>query len=84
MGSDFRLVEGAPACSTSGSVPPSAAAVAKQLPLGAAPVVSTFSVVALLVVRALLGFIEKSGFTPFAYWRIFVGAIGLWGVLLFK
>ena len=41
-------------------------------------------VVALLVVRALLGFIEKSGFTPFAYWRIFVGAIGLWGVLLFK
>ena len=24
------------------------------------------------------------GFTPFAYWRIFVGALGLWGVLLFK
>ena len=41
-------------------------------------------VVALLVVRKLLDFIAKHGFAPFAYWRIFVGAIGLWGVLLFR
>jgi undecaprenyl-diphosphatase len=39
--------------------------------------------VALFVVRYLLDFISRNGFAPFAYWRIFVGAIGLWGVLLF-
>ena len=36
------------------------------------------------VVRFALNFIARNGFAPFAYWRIFVGAIGLWGVLLFK
>jgi undecaprenyl-diphosphatase len=41
-------------------------------------------IVALVVVRYVLDFIGKNGFAPFAYWRIFVGAIGLWGVLLFK
>jgi undecaprenyl-diphosphatase len=40
--------------------------------------------VALLVVRSLLDFVQRHGFAPFAYWRIFVGAIGLWGVLLFS
>ena len=35
------------------------------------------------VVRYLLDFVSKNGFALFAYWRIFVGAIGLWGVLLF-
>jgi undecaprenyl-diphosphatase len=40
-------------------------------------------VVAWLVVRYLLDFISRHGFAVFAYWRIFVGAIGLWGVLLF-
>jgi undecaprenyl-diphosphatase len=40
-------------------------------------------VVAVFVVRNLLDFISRSGFAPFAYWRIFVGALGLWGVLLF-
>jgi undecaprenyl-diphosphatase len=40
-------------------------------------------VVAWLVVRYLLDFISPHGFAVFAYWRIFVGAIGLWGVLLF-
>ncbi len=40
-------------------------------------------VTAVFVVRNLLDFISKQGFAPFAYWRIFVGAIGLWGVLLF-
>lgn len=39
--------------------------------------------VALFVVRNLLEFIGRNGFAPFAYWRIFVGALGLWGVLLF-
>ncbi|MEO8758483.1 MAG: undecaprenyl-diphosphate phosphatase [Devosia sp.] len=41
-------------------------------------------VVAYGVVRYALSFIQRHGFAPFAYWRIFVGAIGLWGVLLFK
>ncbi len=41
-------------------------------------------IVALLVIRRLLDFIGKHGFAPFAYWRIFAGALGLWGVLLFK
>ena len=39
---------------------------------------------AFFVVRYALDFIQRHGFTPFAYWRIFVGALGLWGVLLFK
>lgn len=39
---------------------------------------------AFFVVRYALGFIQRNGFSFFAYWRIFVGAIGLWGVLLFK
>jgi undecaprenyl-diphosphatase len=40
--------------------------------------------VAVVVVRYLLDFVSRNGFAPFAYWRIFFGAIGLWGVLLFK
>jgi undecaprenyl-diphosphatase len=39
---------------------------------------------AFFVVRYALDFINRHGFAPFAYWRIFVGAIGLWGVLLFR
>ncbi len=41
-------------------------------------------IMAWMVVRYALDFISRNGFAPFAYWRIFVGAIGLWGVLLFK
>jgi undecaprenyl-diphosphatase len=41
-------------------------------------------VTAFFVVRYLLDYVSKHGFAVFAYWRIFVGAIGLWGVLLFK
>ena len=40
-------------------------------------------VVAYFVVRFLLDYVSRHGFAVFAYWRIFVGAIGLWGVLLF-
>ena len=40
-------------------------------------------ILAFIVVRYALDFISRHGFAPFAYWRIFVGAIGLWGVLLF-
>jgi undecaprenyl-diphosphatase len=40
-------------------------------------------VVAYFVVRFLLEYVSRHGFSVFAYWRIFVGAIGLWGVLLF-
>ncbi len=41
-------------------------------------------IVAFFVVKFLLDYISRHGFAIFAYWRIFVGAIGLWGVLLFK
>ncbi len=41
-------------------------------------------ILAFIVVRYALDFIHHHGFAPFAYWRIFVGAIGLWGVLLFR
>jgi len=40
-------------------------------------------ITAFFVVRYLLDYISRHGFAIFAYWRIFVGAIGLWGVLLF-
>jgi len=40
-------------------------------------------VVGALVVRFLLDFVSRHGFAPFAYWRIFVGAAGIWGILLF-
>jgi undecaprenyl-diphosphatase len=39
-------------------------------------------VAALLVVRSLLDFVSRHGFTPFAYWRIAVGAAGLLGLWL--
>jgi undecaprenyl-diphosphatase len=41
-------------------------------------VVAFFS--ALLVVRKLLDFVASYGFAPFAYWRLFVGTIGLIGL----
>jgi undecaprenyl-diphosphatase len=40
-------------------------------------------ILAFIVVRYALDFVSRHGFAPFAYWRIFVGAVGLWGVLLF-
>ena len=41
-------------------------------------------VAAFFVVRYALDYIQRHGFAAFAYWRIFVGAVGLWAVLLFK
>jgi undecaprenyl-diphosphatase len=37
-------------------------------------------VTAILVVRALLDFVSRHGFAPFAWWRIIVGAAGLAGL----
>jgi undecaprenyl-diphosphatase len=37
---------------------------------------------ALLVVRALLDFVSRHGYAPFAYWRILVGSLGLLGLML--
>jgi undecaprenyl-diphosphatase len=37
----------------------------------------------LLVVRGFLDFISKHGFTPFAWWRIVVGSLGLAGLWVF-
>ena len=41
-------------------------------------------ITAFFVIRFALAYIQRHGFTPFAYWRIFAGALGLWAVLLFK
>lgn len=38
---------------------------------------------ALVVVRALLDFVSRHGFWPFAWWRILVGSIGLVGLMAF-
>lgn len=35
-----------------------------------------------IVVKHLLDFVTKHGFAPFAYWRIFIGTIGLIGLFL--
>ena len=39
-------------------------------------------VAALLVVRTVLDFVSRHGFTPFALWRILVGSLGLFGLWL--
>lgn len=39
-------------------------------------------VAALIVVRALLDFVGRHGYAPFAWWRIAVGSIGLIGLLI--
>jgi undecaprenyl-diphosphatase len=54
--------------------------------LGAAVIIGFAAafITAFFVVRYLLDYITRHGFAVFAYWRIFVGAIGLWALLLFK
>lgn len=37
---------------------------------------------AIFVVRGLLNFVTRHGFAPFAYWRIFIGSLGLIGLYL--
>lgn len=43
----------------------------------------TAFVAGLIVVRKLLDFVSNYGFTPFAWWRIVVGAAGLAGLLVY-
>jgi undecaprenyl-diphosphatase len=57
--------------------------IGSELGLGIAIGFAAAFLVGALVVRYLLDFVSKHGFAPFAYWRIFVGALGLWGILLF-
>jgi undecaprenyl-diphosphatase len=38
---------------------------------------------ALLVVRTLLAYVARHGYTPFAWWRILVGAAGLAGLIVY-
>jgi undecaprenyl-diphosphatase len=38
---------------------------------------------ALLVVKTLLDYVSRHGFTPFAWWRIVVGSAGLAGLLVY-
>ncbi len=40
----------------------------------------TAFIAGLFVVRGLLDFVSKHGFTPFAIWRIFIGTVGLIGL----
>ncbi len=58
--------------------------LSSELGLGIAVGFAAAFIAAFIVVRYALDFISRHGFAPFAYWRIFVGAIGLWGVLLFR
>jgi undecaprenyl-diphosphatase len=58
--------------------------ITSELGIGIALGFAAAFVTAFFVVRYLLDFIQRNGFSFFAYWRIFVGALGLWGVLLFK
>jgi undecaprenyl-diphosphatase len=58
--------------------------IASGLGLGIAIGFAAAFITAVAVVRWLLGYVSRHGFSLFAYWRIFVGALGLWGVLLFK
>lgn len=39
-------------------------------------------IAAIFVVRGLLNFVTRHGFAPFAYWRIFIGTLGLIGLYL--
>ncbi|WP_230531464.1 undecaprenyl-diphosphate phosphatase [Microvirga roseola] len=38
---------------------------------------------ALIVVKTLLDYVSRHGYTPFAYWRIIVGAAGLAGLMVY-
>jgi undecaprenyl-diphosphatase len=38
---------------------------------------------ALIVVNTFLAYVSRHGFTPFAWWRILVGAAGLAGLIVF-
>ena len=58
--------------------------ITNELGIGIAIGFAAAFVTAFFVVRYILDFIQRNGFAFFAYWRIFVGALGLWGVLLFK
>lgn len=57
--------------------------ITSELGIGIALGFAAAFIVGAIVVRYLLDFVSRHGFAPFAYWRIFVGAIGLWGILLF-
>lgn len=54
-----------------------------DLPIIATGFVFAF-VAAVVVVRKLLDFVSRRGYTPFAYWRIIVGITGLIGLLVWK
>ena len=43
----------------------------------------TAFVSALIVVKSLLGYVSRHGYTPFALWRIILGAAGLAGLIVF-
>jgi undecaprenyl-diphosphatase len=58
--------------------------IASGLGFGIALGFAAAFVTAVLIVRSLLDYVSRNGFAVFAYWRIFFGAIALWGVLLFK
>jgi len=47
-----------------------------DLPIIAVGFVAAF-IAALLVVRFLLGYVSRSGFALFAWWRLIVGTVGL-------
>ena len=57
--------------------------ITTDMGIGIAVAFAAAFLTAWLVVRHLLDFVSRHGFSFFAFWRIFVGAIGLWLLLLF-
>ena len=55
---------------------------ADDLPIIATGFVFAF-IAAIIVVRVLLNFVSKRGYSLFAYWRLIVGTLGLIGLLVF-
>lgn len=54
---------------------------ADDLPIIATGFIFAF-IAAIVVVRRLLDFVSRRGYTPFAYWRVLVGTLGLIGLLV--
>ncbi|QPC88552.1 undecaprenyl-diphosphate phosphatase [Mesorhizobium sp. NBSH29] len=54
---------------------------AADLPVIAVGFIAAF-VVALIVVRSLLGYVSRHGFALFGWWRLIVGSLGLIGLLV--
>jgi undecaprenyl-diphosphatase len=54
---------------------------AADLPIIAAGFIAAF-IMAVIVVRSLLGYVSRRGYSLFGWWRLIVGGLGLIGLLI--